>query len=112
MAIVKATTIPNHAKMMSGANRWIARGIKGRRSCSADGCSCGLQKQEVKELISWCAVFSVLTSPPTKMRQPMVPLSPCAAILPTDAAVVRGNSTDHGRLTSLSFSGHHLRRNS
>src|SRR6516165_1495208 len=55
-------------------------------------------RQEVKALTS-CVIFSALTTPSTMMRQPILSLSPCAAILPMDAAAVIANSNDHGRFT-------------
>src|ERR1700739_3951718 len=61
-------------------------------------------RQEVKALTS-CVTFSALTTPPPMMRQPILSLSPCAAILPMDAAPVIANSNDHGRLTPSTCCG-------
>src|SRR5277367_6105536 len=52
--------------------------------------------QEIKALTSF-DIRSVLTSPSTRMRQPMLSLSPCAATPPTAVASVLAKSTDHGK---------------
>src|ERR1700730_11356680 len=61
-------------------------------------------RQEVKAF-TWFDIRSALTSPSTMMRQPMLSLSPCATILPTTAALLNANSTDHGRLAPLTCCG-------
>src|SRR5271154_2965428 len=63
-----------------------------------------LSKQEVKALTSF-DICSALTSPSTRMRQPMLSLSPCATILPTAVASVLANSTDHGKRAPLTRRG-------
>src|SRR6478609_2171826 len=61
--------------------------------------------QLVKVLTACCLMVSDLTTLSTNMRQPRQSLSPCAAILPTPAAAVIGNSNDHGTGTSLIYFG-------
>src|SRR6478752_4261482 len=61
--------------------------------------------QLVKVLTACCLMVSDLTTLSTNMRQPRLSLSPCAAILPTPAAAVIGNSNDHGTGTSLIYFG-------
>src|SRR6478672_10858172 len=62
-------------------------------------------RQEVKALTSCVVIFSAFTSLSTTMRQPILSLSPCAAILPMLAAAVIANSSDHGRLTPSTCAG-------
>src|ERR1700761_4532353 len=50
-----------------------------------------VSEQEMKALSS-SLPFSDLTLPPTKMRQPRLLPSPCAAMLPMDDAAVIANS--------------------
>ena len=57
----------------------------------------GLQK--VNALASWLMIFSALTTPSIRMRQPMLPLSPCATTFSTAVAAVVVNVTDHGKRT-------------
>src|SRR5271163_2985437 len=52
--------------------------------------------QKVKAFTS-CVIFSALTTPSTRMRQPMLSPSPCAAIFATAVAAELANSNDHGK---------------
>ena len=53
--------------------------------------------QEINALASCVVVRSALTTPSTKMRQPMLSLSPCATTSCTAVAALVANVTDHGK---------------
>ena len=90
------TAIANHAKMMGTDSRRIVRADERPTVAQLMVAHAFFSLQKVNALAS-CVIFSALTTPSTRMRQPMLSLSPCATILSTAVAAVVANVNDHGK---------------